>query len=197
VPAFWPTLVQNLFGGNTTVVLTHGLGGLVWIVGISLFVLLRWRTVVYRFLRDVLSYKPRDVVVDLRFMTVTLSRLFGLMKNTPLPPQGRYNGAQRLLGTMIVVASVAIALTGLYLFLAPKLFSFGASPLFGAIFRSALVVHAAAVFLVLIGLVAHIYYAVIEEREALESMKTGYASVHFIEHHSPLWYEQLKREGKI
>lgn len=196
-PAFWPTFVQNLLGGNAAVITGHGVLGLVWVIGIALFVLVRWRTVVKPFLRDVLSLTPWAVMDDMRFMGITLAKLFGAMKDAKVDPQGRYNGAQRLLGTLIIFASLAIALTGLYLFFAPKLLPFAASPLYGALFRMALVVHAAAVFLVLIGLVAHIYFAVVEERESLESMKTGYASVDFIHHHNPLWYEQLKREGKI
>lgn len=196
-PAFWASFVQNLVGGNAVVITGHGLVGLAWVIGIALFVLVRWRGVVKPFLRGVLSLTPGRVLNDLRFTVVTLARLFGLMKKVELEPQGRYNGAQRLLGTMIILASVVIAVSGLYLFFAPKLFSFAASPLFGALFRTALLVHAAAVFLVLIGLVAHIYFAVVEERESLEGMKSGYASVEFIHHHNPLWYEQLKREGKI
>lgn len=196
-PAFWPTLVQNLMGGNAVVITAHGVLGLVWIIGIALFVLVRWRTVVKPFLHNVLSLTPWAVMDDMRFMGITLAKLFGAMKEAKVDPQGRYNGAQRLLGTLIIIASLAIAITGLYLFFAPKLLSFAASPLYGGLFRTALVVHAAAVFLVLIGLVAHIYFAVVEERESLESMKSGYASVDFIHHHNPLWYEQLKREGKI
>lgn len=196
-PAFWPELLQNLFGGNAALVLGHAVLGLVWMSGIALFTLLRWRRTAAPFLREVLSLTPRAVLTDLRFMVVTLARLFGLMMHTALPPQGRYNGAQRLLGTLIVVCSVLIGLSGLYLFFAPQVFSFADAPLYGALFRWALVLHAAAVFLVLIGLVAHIYFAVVEERESLESMKSGYIDAEFVRHHSPLWYEQLKREGRV
>mgnify|MGYP003590775200 FL=1 len=68
--------------------------------------------------------------------------------------------------------------------------------MYGAIFRAALAVHASSVLLVLIGLIAHIYFAVIEEREALESMKSGYAKASFLEHHSPAWYAELQKENK-
>lgn len=130
-------------------------------------------------------------------MTITLAHLFGLLKDKKVPPQGRYNGAQRLLGTMIIACSLGIAATGLYLFLSPILLDFGSSAVFGALFRWALVIHVAAVLLVLLGLVAHIYFAVVEERESLETMKSGYAEVAFIQHHNPLWYEELKAEGKV
>lgn len=196
-PAFWPEFLQNLFGGNANLVLFHIAVGITWVAGIALFVLLRWKSVVWPFLTQVLVLTPGAALRDTWAMIVILAHLFGLMKNTPIPPQGRYNGAQRLLGTLIIFASLGIAASGMYLYFGPGLFDFAATPIFGALFRWALVLHAAAVFLVLIGLVAHIYFAVVEERESLETMKTGYASVDFIKHHNPLWYEELKRRGRI
>lgn len=196
-PAFWPEFMQGLFGGNDKLVLTHAIIGLIWAGVIGLFTLLRFRTVVLPFLKKVLVLTPGDALHDIWSMTVTLAHLFGLLKGIPVPPQGRYNGAQRLLGTMIIFCSLAIAVSGVYMFFGPQLFDFSATPVFGLIFRWFLVIHAAAVFLVLIGLVAHIYFAVVEERESLESMKTGYANLEFIKHHNALWYEELKRQGKI
>lgn len=196
-PAFWPEFLQNLFGGNANLVQFHVVVGIAWVAGIALFVLTRWNTVVWPFLKQVLVVTPGAALRDTRSMIITLAHLFGLMKNRPVPPQGRYNGAQRLLGTLIIFASLGIAASGLYLYLGPALFDFASAPIHGELFRWALVLHAAAVFLVLIGLVAHIYFAVVEERKALESMKSGYASVEFIRHHSPIWYEELKRDGKV
>lgn len=196
-PAFWPELLQGLFGGNKYLVLTHAVIGLVWVGVFVLFIALNLKDVVLPFLRRVLVLTPAAAMRDIKFMTVTIARLFGLLKHVALPPQGRYNGAQRLLGTLVVAASIAIAVSGLYLFFAPKLLDFAADPLFRALFRWALVIHAAAVFLVLIGLVAHVYFGLVEERESLETMKSGYASVEFIKHHNPLWYQELKREGRV
>ncbi len=196
-PAFWPAFLQGLFGGNKYVVLTHAVVGLAWAGVFVLFIALNLKGVVLPFLRQVLVLTPAAVMRDIKFMTVTIAHLLGFLKRVALPPQGRYNGAQRLLGTLVVVASIAIAVSGLYLFIAPKLLDFAADPLFGALFRWALVVHAAAVFLALIGLVAHIYFGLVEERKSLETMKSGYASVEFIKHHNPLWYQELKREGRV
>lgn len=196
-PAFWPQFLQGLFGGNGNLVLTHGVVGLVWTGVFALFIALNLKRVVIPFLRHVLVLTPAAALRDARFMVVTIAHLFGLMKGVPVPPQGRYNGAQRLLGTMIVTASVAIAFSGLYLFFAPGFPDFAAHALYGALFRWALAIHAAAVFLVLIGLVAHIYFALVEERESLETMKSGYADVAFIKHHNPLWFQELEQEGRL
>lgn len=196
-PAFWPEFLQGLFGGSKYLVFTHAVIGLAWAGVFVLFIALNLKSVVLPFLRQVLVLTPAAVMGDAKFLVVVMARLFGPLKHAVLPPQGRYNGAQRLLGTLIVAASIVIAVSGLYLFFAPKLLDFAAAPLFGALFRWALVIHAAAVFLVLFGLVAHIYFGLVEERESLETMKSGYASVEFIKHHNPLWYQELKREGHV
>jgi len=197
VPAAWPELMQGLFGGNANLVLTHAIVGITWVSIFALFILFNGKSVVFPFLKNVLVLTPMAAIRDTWSMVVTLFQLFGLMKNTSIPPQGRYNGAQRLLGTMIIVCSLAIAGTGLYLFFGPMFLSFAENGLYGTIFRWALTIHAASVFLVLIGLVAHIYFAVVEERESLEAMKSGNVSIAFIKHHNQLWYEELKAAGKV
>jgi formate dehydrogenase subunit gamma len=196
-PAFWPEFMQGLFGGNNNLVLAHIIVGIIWIAVFALFVMFNFKGVVFPFLKNVLVLTPMAAIKDTWSMVVTLAHLFGLMKNTPVPPQGRYNGAQRLLGTMIIFCSLLIMVSGLYLFFAPQFLNFADNSLYGIIFRWALVSHAASVFLVLIGLIAHIYFAVIEERESLEAMKSGNVSVDFIKHHNALWYEELKQEGKV
>jgi formate dehydrogenase subunit gamma len=196
-PAFWPEFMQGLFGGNENLVLIHAIVGIVWAIVFALFIIDNFSRVVFPFLKNVLVLTPMAAIRDIQSMVINLLQLFGLMKDTPIPPQGRYNGAQRLLGTMIIFCSLLIAASGLYLFFGPMVFSFSENALYGSIFRWALVAHSASVFLVLIGLVAHIYFALIEEPECLEAMKSGDISVDFIKHHNALWYEELKQEGKV
>ncbi|WP_287603736.1 cytochrome b/b6 domain-containing protein [Thiothrix sp.] len=156
------------------------------------------KPIVYFFTLKGIVLTPKAAIADVSSMVITLAHLFGLLKHKSVPPQGRYNGAQRLLGTMIIACSLAIAVTGMYLFLSPMLLDFAASAgVLGGVFRWALVIHLAAVLLVLLGLVAHIYFAVVEEPESLETMKSGEAEVAFIKHHNPLWYAELEREGKV
>ncbi|MEN8215046.1 MAG: cytochrome b/b6 domain-containing protein [Pseudomonadota bacterium] len=197
VPGFWPEFMQGLFGGNDNLVLTHAIGGITWMIVFALFILFNFTSVVLPFLKKVWIMSPIAALKDTWSMVVTLAHLFGVMKNIPVPPQGRYNGAQRLLGTMIIFCSLLIAASGLYLFFAPMFLSFAETSLYGEIFRWALVAHAASVFLVIIGLVAHIYFAVVEEPECLEAMKSGDISVDFVKHHNTLWYDELKQEGKV
>ncbi|MBK1671698.1 formate dehydrogenase, partial [Rhodovibrio sodomensis] len=85
----------------------------------------------------------------------------------------------------------AIALSGLYLFLAPSLLSFPDSSVYGALYRTSVLLHAAAVYLILMALVAHIYFSTVEHRPALEGMRSGYLSLEFLRRERPLWYQEI------
>lgn len=138
---------------------------------------------------------PWSAAVEAWSMLASLAHLFGI--KLPAKEAGRFNGAQKLLGTMIVLGSLGIGASGLYLAFSPLIFDFASNALFGQVFHWALLVHISLVMLVLIGLVAHIYYALVEERWAMQSMKTGETEISRIKHHNPKWYRELVRDGKI
>ncbi len=194
MPQAYTETLQNMAGGQFNLIMGHSILGLAWVAVFVLFTLFNWKDVVYPFLRKILSLTPRSIIADGTQMVVDIGGLFGLFKSVKLPPAGRYNGAQRLLGTLILFSGAAIAVTGTVMF---ALFLFTPFFIDGAIFQWSLVAHGAFVGLVYIGLIAHIYYSVIEEPEVLESMKSGYLEEDYIKHHSPGWYEELKHEGKV
>ncbi len=197
VPAFWPEFMQGLFGGNDNLILIHSILAMIWIGVFVLFIILNFTNIVWPFLKKVLVLTPSAAIRDIKSMAINLLQLFGLMKNVPIAPQGRYNGAQRLLGTMLIFCSIVLAFTGLYLFFGPQFLNFSENSLYGVIFRWSLVAHVSCVFLVITGIIAHVYFAIIEEPECLEAMKSGNISVDFIKHHNTLWYEELKQDGKV
>ncbi len=194
MPEGYANAVQGLVGGQFNLITGHSAVGLLWAGVFILFTLFNWTEVVFPFLKKILSVTPRAVLADATQMVVDIGGLFGMFKSVRLPPAGRYNGAQRLLGTLILLSSVVIALSGMIMF---ALFLF--TPVFvdAALFQWSLVAHGLFVGLVYIGLVAHIYYSVVEEPEVLESMKSGYLEEHYIRHHSPGWYEELRQQGKL
>ena len=51
-PAFWPTFMQNLLGGNDNLALMHAIGGIVWSGVIALYALLNFKRVVLPFLKN-------------------------------------------------------------------------------------------------------------------------------------------------
>ncbi len=192
IPAGWSELLQNMVGGNANLVLAHSVLGIIWSTVILLFILLNLNSVVIPFLKNVLSLTPKKIIGDVIYMIQAIVVLFTpASAGKELPPSARYNGAQRLLGTMIIACSVTVAVTGLALFFGPGM---GAAP---EIFRWSLLLHALCVGVVWIGLVAHIYFGAIEEPESLEGMKSGYLNTTFIKHHNSLWHDELKQQGKI
>ena len=194
MPRGFAEWMQNLVGGQFNLINGHSIIGLIWAGVFAVFTLANWNEIVWPFLKKILSITPRAIVTDLTQMVVGIANLFGLLKNVELPPQGRYNGAQKLLGTMILFSGVAIAVTGTVMFL---LFLFTPMVVDGFVFRWSLVAHAFFVGLVYIGLIAHIYYSLIEEPEVLEGMKTGYLDPGYVKHHCPAWYAELKAQGKV
>lgn len=194
MPQSYSEAVQRMAGGQFNLITGHSILGLIWVGVFVLFTLFNWKEVVFPFLKQVLSLTPKAIIADGTQMIVDIGGLFGFFKAVKLPPAGRYNGAQRLLGTLILLSSAGIAVTGTVMF---ALFLFTPFVVDGTIFQWSLVAHGFFVGLVYIGLIAHIYYSVIEEPEVLESMHSGYLEEDYIKHHSPGWYEQLKQEGKV
>jgi len=194
MPVGYAEWVQNAVGGQFNLIVGHSLMGLLWAGVFAIFVLFNWSSVVWPFLKKILSITPMSVLRDLWQMVVAIANLFGLLKSAKLPPPGRYNGAQRLLGTMIIASSMVIALTGTLMFV---LFLLTPMVVDGAVFRWALVAHAFFVGLVYIGLVAHIYYALVEDPESLRSMQDGYLEEGYVKRHCTAWYDELKQQGRI
>lgn len=193
VPAFWPEAMQGLVGGNQQLINLHAAVGGVWIAGIATYASLRWRSHVVPFLREVLVVTPRDLARSLWITAVILGQLLGFFRHVALPPTYRLNAAQRLLGTTVVLGSVAIALSGVYLFLAPHLLNFADSDLYGALYRASVLLHGAAVYLILTALIAHVYFSTVEQRPALEGMRSGYLSLEFLRRERSLWYDEIVR----
>ncbi len=192
IPAAWSEFMQNMVGGNANLVFMHSSLGIIWSAGILLFTVRNWKQIVVPFLKKIITITPKSIMDDIWFTAVVMTRLIVPSKvEGELPPSGRYNGAQRLLSTMIIICSITIAVTGLGMFFGPGM------AISSEIFRWSLVLHASCVGMVWIGLLAHIYFGMIEEPKSLEGMKSGYLEVEFIKHHNPMWYEDLKQHGEI
>lgn len=197
LPEWYPEFFQNLVGHNGPIILSHSLFGVLWWLVYMVFTVTCWKQIVKPFLSKILSLTPRSIMADLKYTGVTIARLFGAAKNANIPPAGRYNGAQRLLSTMVLGCSFFIVASGLILFFGPMVVSMSQNPWFQEVFRWALVIHEVCVGLVWIGLISHIYYALIEIPEAMEAVKSGYLDAEFVKHHNPGWYEELKEKGEV
>lgn len=193
---WWPALWDKVLSPAHIIVVHTGLG-LVWTLGCSLYVLLRWRQGVCPFLREIFTLSP---AVDLRWCRrKALELLLGdknmraLGLDPSLPPQGFYNAGQKYMAIASIVCCAGLVCSGGLLLATPYV---AASP---ELVQWALLVHFACAGSLAIALPVHIYMAALAPGEgpALRSMLTGHVPVDFIQHHNPLWHDRLVREGKI
>lgn len=101
-----------------------------------------------------------------------------------LPPAGRYNGGQKLVFWIMVVAMVVLVLTGIAFwqpYFAPLV------PV--ALARVAVVLHALAAFVLLLSVTVHIY-AALWVRGTMRAMLRGDVTEAWARKHHPLWHRQ-------
>ena len=107
-----------------------------------------------------------------------------------------FNAGQRMVAVMAVIASIGLAVTGIIM----GFFSGNAEyALSETVLQWSIFVHFCCAGIMAILLPVHIYMAALAPGEgpALRSMFTGFVPEHHIEHHNPLWYEALKKDGRL
>ena len=185
VGQWWINLWQGLFGDRGLLV-AHLVVGSVWVVVYALYVLIFCRKEVIPFLREVTAFHVKsDIEWCMKkglWLVLGPKRTMKLGIDPALPPQGFYNAGQRMVAVMAVLASLGLAVTGIVMVLQWCIF-----------------LHFCCAGIMAILLPVHIYMAALAPGEgpALRSMFTGFVPEHHIEHHNPLWYEELKKEGKL
>jgi formate dehydrogenase subunit gamma len=169
---FWLTA---LFGGGQWTRILHPWIGVVMFVAFLLFSL--------RFARD--NGMGRE---DWRW----LGRIRDVVTNREenLPEMGRYNAGQKVLFWVLVVLMLALLLSGIviwYEYFAPY-FTVGQR-------RVAAVVHAVAAFLIILGIIVHIYSAY-WLKGSIPAMTRGTVTRAWARKHHPAWYREVTGGAK-
>jgi formate dehydrogenase subunit gamma len=102
-----------------------------------------------------------------------------------LPEVGRYNAGQKLLFWVMVLCMWVLIVTGIIFwrpYFAPA-FSIG-------VIRAATLLHALAAFVLIAGIIVHIY-AAIWVRGTIRAMSRGYVSHAWARKHHPAWYREV------
>ena len=117
-----------------------------------------------------------------------LTRKMGI--DPALPPQGFYNAGQRGVAVVAVLASIALAVTGVIMAF------FSGNAMSEAALQWCIFIHFCSAAIMAICLPIHIYMAALAPGEgpALRSMFTGYVPEEHVKHHNPLWYEELNKK---
>lgn len=169
---YWLT---NLLGGGTWTRILHPFIGVVMFLS---FLALAWRFWRYNRMSEADTQwlaKWRDVMSN---------------RDAGLPEVDRYNAGQKLLFWVMVGTMALLLVTGIVIW----------QPYFAPVFsvtlgRWAVLIHAVCSFLLILGIVVHIY-AAIWTKGSMRAMIRGYVSPAWAKKHHAAWYREISTEGR-
>lgn len=171
-PAFWP--LSTVLGGGVWSRILHPYVGLVMFVFFGMMALRYWR---------------ENLIHD--YDRAWQKRLTDIINNNDhdLPEIDKYNFGQKQLFWALVVTSVLLLASGVVLW--REMFAF---PVW--LIRVAAVVHALSAFVMMLGIIVHVYSAIFWVRGSLRAMTRGTVGHGWAKHHHPLWYRRVTGNPK-
>lgn len=166
-PAFWP--LADLLGGGVWSRILHPY------VGVVMFVF--FLAMAMRYWADN-KIQPYDREWNKRMSDVINNR------DANLPEIDKYNIGQKQLFWALVVSMFALLVSGVVMW--RDLVSLPVT-----VVRVGLVIHALAAFVLILGMIVHIYSAVFWVKGALRAMTRGTVTRAWARHHHPLWYRRV------
>ena len=168
-PAFW--FLSALLGGGNWARILHPFLGVLMFVLFLVMAMRYW---------DDNRIRPYDREWRKRLPDVISNR------DTDLPEIDKYNAGQKYLFWVMVWTMVLLVISGIIMW----------RPYFADAFhinvvRIAVVVHAVSAFILILGIIAHIYAGVFWVAGALRAMTRGTVSHAWARHHHPLWHRRI------
>ncbi|AIO55630.1 formate dehydrogenase, gamma subunit [Burkholderia mallei] len=163
---FW---MMALFGGGQWTRILHPFVGLVMFASFAVMVVRYWR-------HNLLDAGDRQW---LRQMDDVLAN-----REDKLPEVGRYNAGQKLLFFVMVACLLLLLVSGIVIW--RRYFSLY-FPI--GVIRAAAVVHAAAAFALIVGIVVHVY-AALWVKGSIGAMVRGTVTVGWARKHHPKWFRE-------
>lgn len=181
VPVWFVTMITEVFGTRANLLRFHIAAGLTWITVFAVYAVFGWQTY---FHQEVLEREVALDKDDFNWLRIRLLRILG-RSNEHLPPQGIYNAGQKMFALMVYIMIPVIMGTGLVM-----AFHWGSMSVVGW----AVVLHFAAVAVVVSGLMVHVYMGAVfpEEKPAFFSMITGMVPEEFAYKHHHKWWKEVK-----
>ena len=164
---FWLT---NLFGSGTWARILHPFIGLVMFAAFAGLALRFWRQ----------NYLDKNDEQWLKQWQDVINN-----REDKLPEVGRYNAGQKVLFWLMVGCLTVLLLSGIVIW----------RPYFAPVFditviRIAVVLHALAAFLLILGIIVHVY-AAIWVKGSVRAMMRGYVTPAWAKKHHSAWYKQV------
>jgi formate dehydrogenase subunit gamma len=166
--------LTNLFGGGPWTRILHPFIGLVMFVAFVGLALRFWRHNVLDKNDEQWLKQWQDVINN---------------REDKLPEVGRYNAGQKVLFWVMVVCLIVLLLTGFVIW----------RPYFAPAFnitvvRIAVLFHAIAAFVLILGIIVHVY-AAIWVKGSVRAMTRGYVTRAWAKKHHAGWYREISREN--
>lgn len=172
-PAFW--FLTSLLGGGTWSRILHPFLGVVMFVFFALMAVRYWKDNIIQ---------PYDKEWQKRLSDVINNR------DQNLPEIDKYNIGQKQLFWTMIVTMVVLMVTGIVLWRD----TFGEFPV--TVVRVAALAHAIAAFVLILGIIVHIYSAIFWVRGSMRAMTRGTVSHAWAKHHHPRWYRRVTGNTK-
>ncbi|CAB3752124.1 formate dehydrogenase subunit gamma [Paraburkholderia solisilvae] len=163
---FW---LSALFGGGQWTRILHPFVGLVMFVSFLILAMRFWHH----------NYLDRNDWQWMRQMNDVLAN-----REEKLPEVGRYNAGQKLLFFVMVVCLVLLLVSGIVIWRTYFSFYF---PI--GIVRAAALMHAVAAFVLIVGIVVHIY-AALWVKGSVSAMVRGTVTLGWARKHHPRWFRE-------
>lgn len=173
-PAFW--FLTSLLGGGVWARILHPFIGVLMFVFFALMAMRYWKDNLIQSYDREWRKRLSDVINN---------------RDHNLPEIDKYNIGQKQLFWTMIVTMVLLLVSGVMLW-RPYFADAFSIPLI----RIAAVVHAASAFILIIGIVVHIYSAIFWVRGSMRAMTRGTVSESWARHHHPLWYRRVTGGGK-
>ncbi len=183
MPRWYLTMMEDLFGSRANLLRVHIAAGLTWIIVFLVYAIFGWRDYLHvEVLRKEIGIDDDDV----RWLRIKTLHLLS-RSSEPLPPQGAYNAGQKLYALLVYAMVPVIMITGLIM-------TFHLLGTFAV--QWSMVLHFAAVGLVVSGLMIHVYMGAVfpEERPAFYSMITGMVNELYAYRHHYKWWKDVKMQ---
>ena len=173
-PAFW--FLTSLLGGGAWTKILHPFIGVVMFAFFAPMAMRYWGDN---------KIQPYDREWGKRLADVINNR------DDNLPEIDKYNIGQKQLFWVMVTTLVLLLVSGIVLW-RPYFAGYFPIPLI----RIAAVVHALSAFVLMVGIIVHIYSAIFWVRGSLRAMTRGTVTHAWAKHHHPLWYRRLTGNAK-
>lgn len=172
-PAFW--FLTSLLGGGVWSRILHPIIGLVMFAFFALMAVRYWKENVIKSYDREWGKRLGDVINN---------------RDSNLPEIDKYNIGQKQLFWTMIITMILLLLSGLVLW-RDVVFAFPVT-----VVRISAVVHALASFVLILGIVVHIYSAIFWVKGSMRAMTRGTVTHAWAKHHHPLWYRRVTGGAK-